>query len=96
MGLLPNLVEKKPYQIAGLNALLNGAGKFLLMLPNGKPAAIPNAAAIAEAQGDGRPLWEGPRTKVERVAGICRQVWEAMADQMALENRVDNLVREKA
>lgn len=96
LGLLPNLVEKKPYQIAGLNALLTGAGKFLFMLPSGKPAAIPNAAAIAEAQGDGRPLWEGPRTKVDRVSGICRQVWEAMADQMGLENRADQQLQEKA
>ena len=96
LGLLPNLVEKKPYQIAGLNALLTGAGKFLFKLSSGKPAAIPNAAAIAEAQGDGRPLWEGSRTKVERVSSVCREVWEAMADQMELGVRSTSQDQEKA
>lgn len=96
LGLLPNLVEKKPYQIAGLNALLTGAGKFLFKLSSGKPAAIPNAAAIAEAQGDGRPLWEGSRTKVERVSSVCREVWEAMADQMELGVRSISQDQEKA
>ena len=87
IGLLPNLVEKKPYQMAGLKALLESAGKFLFMLPSGKPASIPNAAAIAEAQGEGRPLWEGPRTKVEKVNAVCRQVWEAMVERMQLPGR---------
>ena len=57
------------------------------MLPSGKPAAIPNAAAIAEAQGEGRPLWEGPRTKVDKVNAVCRQVWEAMVERMQLPSR---------
>ena len=96
LGLLPNLVEKKPYQIAGLNSLLTGAGKFLFKLSSGKPAAIPNAAAIAEAQGDGRPLWEGSRTKVERVSSVCREVWEAMADQMELGVQSTSQDQEKA
>lgn len=85
IGLLPNLVEKKPYQEAALKTLIEEVGQLLLIRSDGRPALVPNSAAVAEAQGEGRPLWEGPKTKVGRIWSIVRKVWEEVEKRLNLE-----------
>ena len=82
LGLLPNLVEKKPFQQKNLEELLEKASNILLKDKKGKVLKIASATALAEAQAESRPVWEGEKSTAARTWKQVVPVFETILKKM--------------
>lgn len=82
LGLLPSRVNATPLEKENFAALAQGFGKRLLMLPNGKFAAIKERSSLPRAQTEGVPLWELELTSARDAWREIDPVFAYVADQM--------------
>ena len=82
LGLLPNLVERKPFQQKNLEELLEKASNILLKDKKGKVLKIASATALAEAQAESRPVWEGEKSTAARTWKQVVPVFETILKKM--------------
>jgi chromosome partitioning protein len=82
MGILPNKVEQKSLQQANFAELRRSAGR--LLLPNGEGGYlhIPATQAVADAQAQGKPLWELRTTTHREAWARIEPVFAVLADKL--------------
>ena len=78
LGLLPNLVEKKPFQIENFKQLVSTSSSLLLKDADGNFLKIGSATALAEAQAESRPVWEGEKSTSARTWRQVQPVFETI------------------
>lgn len=84
IGLLPNLVENKPFQQQNLKQLVATAGGAMIKTVLGRIAMIPNRVAYAEAQAQSRPVWAGEKSSARTAWNDCKRAFEAVAIRLNL------------
>jgi chromosome partitioning protein len=64
IGLLPNLVQGTPFQKKNFNQIAAEYAKFLILMgdDSSRFAFIPNRSSLAEAQAEGKPIYELDKT----------------------------------
>ena len=85
IGLIPNLVENKPFQKENMKELIKNAGAVMIKNRLGLYAMIPNRSAYAEAQAEARPGWAGQKSRAKVAWNDCKRAFEAIVDRMDLE-----------
>lgn len=82
LGLLPNLVEKKPFQIENFKKLVQSSANLLLKDDDGNFMKIGLATALAEAQSEYRPVWEGAKSTATKTWKQVQPVFETLLKRM--------------
>ena len=82
LGLLPNLVEKKPFQIENFKKLVQSNANLLLKDDDGNFMKISSATALAEAQSESRPVWEGEKSTSAKTWKLVQPVFETLLKRM--------------
>lgn len=85
IGILPNMVESKPFQRQNFEQLANQYAKLLIpMGGKGGYALIPNRTAVAEAQAAGLFIGEMPKTSARNAWREIRPTFDVLAQRMEL------------
>lgn len=85
IGILPNLVERTPFQKANLKQISEHYGNLMVRLDDGQMGAIQTRTAVAEAQAAGKPLWALGKTSSREAWARIRPVFQQIADAMGVE-----------
>lgn len=88
IGLLPNLVEHKPFQQANLKRIIEKYPTLLMRMPGNRFALIPNRTAVPEAQARGEPLWNSKKTSARQAYKDVLPVFEELSNVMKLTAKV--------
>jgi chromosome partitioning protein len=85
IGILPNQVERTPFQKENFGHLVHNYASLLILLADNdtKFALIPHRSALAEAQAAGMPLWELNKT-------AARDAWKEIKPAFVeIKNRME-------
>lgn len=85
IGILPNLVERTPFQKANLKQISEHYGNLMIRLDNGQMGAIQTRTAVAEAQAAGQPVWALGKTSSREAWARIRPVFQQIAVAMGVE-----------
>lgn len=89
IGLLPNLVEYKPFQQKNLKSIIEKYPSLLMKMPGDKFALIPNRTAVPEAQARGEPLWKSKKTSARQAWKDVLPVFDEITRVMKLTSEVE-------
>lgn len=87
VGLIPNLVENKPFQKQNMAMLLKNARNAVLFHASGKVAFLANRTAFAEAQSESRPAWEFQKSADKKPWLELREVFLTLDERIMKEAR---------
>ncbi|MGH1472683.1 MAG: ParA family protein [Cellvibrionaceae bacterium] len=88
IGLLPNIVENKPFQQNNLKEIIKNYPSLLMKMGNAKFALIPNRTAIPEAQANGEPIWKSKKSSSRQATKDILPVFERLCEVMDLQGEV--------
>lgn len=86
IGILPNLVERTPFQKANFQQLAEHFSNLMIRLDNGAMAAIQTRTAVAEAQAAGQPIWKLGKTSAREAWGQIKPIFDKVAATMGVHN----------
>ncbi|MCL2876523.1 MAG: ParA family protein, partial [Betaproteobacteria bacterium] len=86
MGILPNLVEAKPFQKANFAQVAEHYANLLIRLNQGGFALIKARTAIAEAQAAGVPVWKLGKTSAVECWRELKPVFDQIAANIGVKS----------
>ena len=84
LGLLPNMVENKPFQKENLKQIVDRFSKILLKLDDGEPGYIGNRIAFPESQASGKPIWKLGKVSADKVWISLKPIFEIITLKMEI------------
>lgn len=84
LGVLPNAVEKTPFQQQNLAALVQHYSSLLIPLDDGF-AAIKKSTGMPEAQASGLPIWQGQKTSSRDAYRQAKPTFNKIIDLMGMQ-----------
>ena len=87
IGILPNMVEAKPFQKANFEQIITHYPSLLIMTAPGSNefAHIPMRSVIPEAQAEGVPIWEIKKTAARDAWRDLERYFKVIANRIGLE-----------
>ena len=87
IGLVPNLVENKPFQRENFKELVRNAGEAIVKNIFDQYTMIPNRSAFAESQAQCRPVWTGEKSSAKVAWNDCKRALEAIVIRMDFSSK---------
>ena len=91
IGILPNMVEAKPFQKANFEQIVKHFPQLLIMTEPGSQdfAHIPMRSIIPEAQAEGLPIWEIKKTAARDAWRELEKYFTVIAARMEINARME-------
>ena len=87
IGIIPNMVEAKPFQKANFEQIVKAYPSLLIMTEEGSNdfAHIPMRSVIPEAQASGKPIWEINKTAAREAWRELEKYFTVIAARMEIK-----------